>query len=42
MKNVITVWKELLANRERIFRLARYEQRAKNSGTRAIPPTPCG
>ena len=33
MKNVITVWKELLANRERIFRLARYEQRAKNSGT---------
>lgn len=33
MKNLITVWKELLANRERIFRLARYEQRAKNSGT---------
>lgn len=33
MKNVIIVWRELLANRERIFRLARYEQRAKNSGT---------
>lgn len=33
MKNMITVWKELYANRVRIFRLARYEQRAKNSGT---------
>ena len=33
MKNFVYVCRELLENRERILRLARYEQRAKNSGT---------
>lgn len=33
MKNVIKVWREMWQNKERIFRLARYEQRAKNAGT---------
>ncbi|MEG0494150.1 MAG: ABC transporter permease [Clostridia bacterium] len=33
MKSFLAVWREIIANRVRIVRLARYEQRAKNSGT---------